>query len=135
MLFVYHDWSDENYIPLLIWFLDMGLSDFPSSREFRYDEILRTLSIIDFWKNSFSYLLADMTAVLCELELTIEKVKVSTTPDGKVMDLFFITDTRFCSFVIYFSRSAKILFLSLTASFVFINIVTGAMLLRFHVIH
>jgi hypothetical protein len=22
-------------------------------------------------------------------------VKVSTTPDGKVMDLFFITDTRF----------------------------------------
>lgn len=39
-------------------------------------------------------LLYDMTAVLCELELTIEKVKVSTTPDGKVMDLFFITDTR-----------------------------------------
>lgn len=40
-------------------------------------------------------LLYDMTAVLCELELPIEKVKVSTTPDGKVMDLFFITDTRF----------------------------------------
>ncbi|KAK6140194.1 hypothetical protein DH2020_026078 [Rehmannia glutinosa] len=32
--------------------------------------------------------------VLCELELTIKRVKVSTTPDGKVMDLFFITDTR-----------------------------------------
>jgi UTP:GlnB (protein PII) uridylyltransferase len=39
--------------------------------------------------------LADVTGVLCELELTIKKVKVSTTPDGKVMDLFFITDTRF----------------------------------------
>lgn len=39
-------------------------------------------------------LLHDVTAVLCELELTIKKVKVSTTPDGRVMDLFFITDTR-----------------------------------------
>ncbi|XP_009762913.1 ACT domain-containing protein ACR10 [Nicotiana tabacum] len=39
-------------------------------------------------------LLHDVTAVLCDLELTIKKVKVSTTPDGKVMDLFFITDTR-----------------------------------------
>ncbi|TYK25155.1 ACT domain-containing protein ACR10 isoform X1 [Cucumis melo var. makuwa] len=36
----------------------------------------------------------DVTWVLCELELLIEKVKVSTTPDGKVMDLFFIVDTR-----------------------------------------
>ena len=39
--------------------------------------------------------LADVTSVLCELELTIKKVKVSTTPDGSVIDLFFITDTRF----------------------------------------
>ncbi|GFQ05464.1 act domain-containing protein acr10 [Phtheirospermum japonicum] len=39
-------------------------------------------------------LLHDVTEVLCELELTIKRVKVSTTPDGKVMDLFFITDTR-----------------------------------------
>lgn len=42
-----------------------------------------------------------MTAVLCELELTIKKVKVSTTPDGRVMDLFFITDTRLEIFLIY----------------------------------
>ncbi|PIA37194.1 hypothetical protein AQUCO_03000050v1 [Aquilegia coerulea] len=35
-----------------------------------------------------------MTQVLCELELIIKRVKVSTTPDGKVMDLFFITDSR-----------------------------------------
>ncbi|KAG5553619.1 hypothetical protein RHGRI_011493 [Rhododendron griersonianum] len=39
-------------------------------------------------------LLHDVTVVLCELELTIKRVKVSTTPDGRVMDLFFITDTR-----------------------------------------
>ncbi|KAK4478675.1 hypothetical protein RD792_014168 [Penstemon davidsonii] len=39
-------------------------------------------------------LLHDVTEVLCELELTIKRVKVSTTPDGKVMDLFFVTDTR-----------------------------------------
>ncbi|CAL0310479.1 unnamed protein product [Lupinus luteus] len=39
-------------------------------------------------------LLHDVTEVLCELELNIKKVKVSTTPDGKVVDLFFITDTR-----------------------------------------
>ncbi|KAK7245081.1 hypothetical protein RIF29_39914 [Crotalaria pallida] len=39
-------------------------------------------------------LLHDVTEVLCELELSISKVKVSTTPDGKVVDLFFITDTR-----------------------------------------
>lgn len=35
---------------------------------------------------------ADVTQVLCELELLIHWVKVSTTPDGRVVDLFFITD-------------------------------------------
>lgn len=40
-------------------------------------------------------LLHDVTEVLCELELTIKRVKVSTTPDGRVMDLFFVTDPRF----------------------------------------
>ncbi|KAI3822531.1 hypothetical protein L1987_10122 [Smallanthus sonchifolius] len=39
-------------------------------------------------------LLHDVTRVLCELELIIQRVKVSTTPDGMVMDLFFITDAR-----------------------------------------
>ncbi|KAF5200898.1 Act domain-containing protein [Thalictrum thalictroides] len=37
-------------------------------------------------------LLYDVTKVLTELELTIQRVKVMTTPDDKVMDLFFITD-------------------------------------------
>ncbi|KAK6926939.1 hypothetical protein RJ641_008658 [Dillenia turbinata] len=37
-------------------------------------------------------LLHDVTQVLCELELSIQRVKVMTTPDGRVLDLFFITD-------------------------------------------
>ncbi|KAF5766951.1 putative ACT domain-containing protein ACR1-12 [Helianthus annuus] len=37
-------------------------------------------------------LVHDVTKVLCELELTIQGLKVMTTPDGKVLDLFFITD-------------------------------------------
>ncbi|KAH9661330.1 ACT domain-containing protein ACR9 [Citrus sinensis] len=36
----------------------------------------------------------DVTQVLCELELSIQRVKVTTTPDGRVLDLFFITDNR-----------------------------------------
>ncbi|KAL0344667.1 UNVERIFIED_CONTAM: ACT domain-containing protein ACR10 [Sesamum radiatum] len=52
--------------------------------------------LLKFCCNDRSGLLHDVTEVLCELELTIETVKVSTTPDGKVMDLFYITDTRFC---------------------------------------
>ncbi|KAJ4971436.1 hypothetical protein NE237_004535 [Protea cynaroides] len=38
-------------------------------------------------------LLHDVTQVLWELELTIQRVKVMTTPDGRVWDLFFITDS------------------------------------------
>lgn len=37
-------------------------------------------------------LLHDVTHILSELELIIQRVKVSTTPDGRVVDLFFITD-------------------------------------------
>ncbi|KAL0370005.1 UNVERIFIED_CONTAM: ACT domain-containing protein ACR9 [Sesamum angustifolium] len=37
-------------------------------------------------------LLHDVTEVLDELELTIQRVKVTTTPDGYVLDLFFIKD-------------------------------------------
>ncbi|XP_074350790.1 ACT domain-containing protein ACR9 [Apium graveolens] len=37
-------------------------------------------------------LLHDVTKVLSELELLIQRVKVMTTPDGKVLDLFLITD-------------------------------------------
>ncbi|MCD7458512.1 ACT domain-containing protein acr9 [Datura stramonium] len=37
-------------------------------------------------------LLHDVTQVLCELELAIQRVKVTTTPDDRVLDIFFITD-------------------------------------------
>ncbi|KAG8504124.1 hypothetical protein CXB51_002501 [Gossypium anomalum] len=40
------------------------------------------------------FFMADVTTVLCNLELNIKKVKVSTTPVGTVMNLFFVTDTR-----------------------------------------
>uniref|UniRef100_A0A7N0U8V2 ACT domain-containing protein ACR n=1 Tax=Kalanchoe fedtschenkoi TaxID=63787 RepID=A0A7N0U8V2_KALFE len=50
--------------------------------------------LLKFCCNDRKGLLHDVTQVLSELELTIKKVKVSTTPDGSVMDLFFITDTR-----------------------------------------
>eukprot|EP00249_Psilotum_nudum_P013972 c24601_g1_i3 orf=129-1481(+) len=39
-------------------------------------------------------LLNDMTQFLWELEVTIHKMKVSTRPDGKVVDLFYITDFK-----------------------------------------
>ncbi|KAG2242409.1 hypothetical protein Bca52824_095747 [Brassica carinata] len=35
---------------------------------------------------------ADVTQVLTELEFSIQSVKVTTTPDGRVLDLFFITE-------------------------------------------
>ncbi|KAL8218165.1 hypothetical protein R6Q57_021538 [Mikania cordata] len=35
----------------------------------------------------------DVTKLLCDLELTIQRLKVMTTPDGKVLDLFFVTDS------------------------------------------
>ncbi|KAG2673526.1 hypothetical protein I3760_13G096000 [Carya illinoinensis] len=38
-------------------------------------------------------LLHDVTHVLCELELKIQRVKVMTIPDGRVLDLFFIMDS------------------------------------------
>ncbi|KAF3533247.1 hypothetical protein DY000_02037772 [Brassica cretica] len=37
-------------------------------------------------------LLHDVTKVLIVLEFTIQRVKVTTTPDGRVLDMFFITD-------------------------------------------
>jgi hypothetical protein len=45
-------------------------------------------------------LLACVTGVakkLWEMELTIHKVKVSTSPDDKAVNLFFVTDNRYCA--------------------------------------
>ncbi|XP_076938946.1 ACT domain-containing protein ACR10-like [Bidens hawaiensis] len=50
--------------------------------------------LLKFCGHDHQGLLHDVIHVLCELELIIQRVKVSTTPDGMVMDLFFITDAR-----------------------------------------
>ncbi|GAB2209988.1 hypothetical protein Droror1_Dr00027218 [Drosera rotundifolia] len=52
-----------------------------------------TVFLLKFCCNDRPGLLHNVTKSLCELELTIKRVKVSTTPDGRVVDLFFITDT------------------------------------------
>ncbi|RXH94207.1 hypothetical protein DVH24_023891, partial [Malus domestica] len=52
--------------------------------------------LLKFWCSyERDALLHDVTEVLFELELTINRVKVLIAPDGRVMDLFFVTDTRF----------------------------------------
>ncbi|PWA83055.1 hypothetical protein CTI12_AA172580 [Artemisia annua] len=48
--------------------------------------------LLTFCSTDRKGLLHDVTRVLCELELMIQRVKLTTTPDGRVMDLFFITD-------------------------------------------
>ncbi|KAG6527822.1 ACT domain-containing protein ACR9-like [Zingiber officinale] len=67
-----------------------------SSIPFYYDVVSRPTTSQIYLLKLFSVdrkgLLHDVTKVLCELEFTIERVKVSTTPDGRVVDLFFITD-------------------------------------------
>ncbi|XP_056168875.1 ACT domain-containing protein ACR10-like [Syzygium oleosum] len=56
---------------------------------------LHDVFLLKFWCScDRKGLLHDVTRVLCELELTIKRVKVSTAPDGRVMDLFFVTDSR-----------------------------------------
>ncbi|CAN1230954.1 ACT domain-containing protein ACR9 [Linum grandiflorum] len=48
--------------------------------------------LLTFFSLDRKGLLHDVTQVLSELELAIQSVKVTTTPDGRVLDLFFITD-------------------------------------------
>ncbi|KAI4384390.1 hypothetical protein MLD38_002555 [Melastoma candidum] len=80
--------------------LDVCPSYFSTSDMLYYQPENRTARLPDVFLLKFwcSYdrkgLLHDVTKVLCELELTIRRVKVSTTPDGRVMDLFFVTDSR-----------------------------------------
>ncbi|KAF3649980.1 ACT domain-containing protein ACR9 [Capsicum annuum] len=48
--------------------------------------------LLTFCSSDRRGLLHDVTQVLSELELTIQRVKVTKTPDGRAVDLFFITD-------------------------------------------
>ncbi|XP_024003925.1 ACT domain-containing protein ACR10 [Eutrema salsugineum] len=72
---------------------------FGISRSYLSDSELQPLKLPDLFLLKLACsdrtgLLYDVTEVLYKLEINIEKVKISTTPDGKVMDLFFVTDTR-----------------------------------------
>ncbi|VVB04672.1 unnamed protein product [Arabis nemorensis] len=51
-----------------------------------------TVYLFKFFCSDRKGLLHDVTKVLTELELSIQTVKVTTTPDGRVLDLFFIID-------------------------------------------
>ncbi|GAV76086.1 ACT domain-containing protein [Cephalotus follicularis] len=51
-----------------------------------------TLYLLKFCCLDRKGLLHDVTKVLTELEFMIQRVKVMTTPDDRVVDLFFITD-------------------------------------------
>lgn len=44
------------------------------------------------YSSDVCYISSDVTRALDELELSIQRVKVTTTPDGCVLDLFFIRD-------------------------------------------
>lgn len=61
-----------------------------------YDNVLMKLQFMAFF--------SDVTQVICRLELTIQRVKVTTTPDDHVLDLFFITDNMWVILFRYFSR-------------------------------
>ncbi|KAE9615670.1 hypothetical protein Lal_00017504 [Lupinus albus] len=48
--------------------------------------------LLKVWCVDQKGLLHDITEILCNLQLLIQKVKVMPTPDGRALDLFFITD-------------------------------------------
>ncbi|PRQ19430.1 hypothetical protein RchiOBHm_Chr7g0217131 [Rosa chinensis] len=56
-----------------------------------------------FYKKGVVDFCVDVTKVLCELEMLIQRVKVMPNPDGRVLDLFFITDCLIYCPVFHFS--------------------------------
>ncbi|CAK9872048.1 unnamed protein product [Sphagnum jensenii] len=54
----------------------------------------RKVLLLQVWSLDRTGLLNDVVQKLWELELTIHKVKVSTSPDNKSINLFFVTDNR-----------------------------------------
>ncbi|XP_058736613.1 ACT domain-containing protein ACR9-like [Vicia villosa] len=48
--------------------------------------------LLKVWIFDQKGLLYDINEILCNLQLTIQRVKVMPTPDGRALDLFFITD-------------------------------------------
>ncbi|EEF33924.1 ACT domain-containing protein ACR9 [Ricinus communis] len=69
----------------------------PCLGPFYFDQKSNVTSVPSLYLLKFCFvdrkgLLHDVAKILTELEFTIQRVKVMTTPDGKVVDLFFITD-------------------------------------------
>ncbi|XP_050212006.1 ACT domain-containing protein ACR9 [Mercurialis annua] len=69
----------------------------PCLGPFYFDQKFSVTSVPSLYLLKFCFvdrkgLLHDVAKVLTELEFSIQRVKVMTTPDGKVLDLFFITD-------------------------------------------
>jgi hypothetical protein len=85
--------------------------------EILYISLICTLLLKKIQTIHLEYVDVDVTQVLCELELTIRRVKVSTTPDGCVLDLFFITDNKSLS-LSHFLFSLSKLLASLLVSFI-----------------
>ncbi|WVZ08117.1 hypothetical protein V8G54_021463 [Vigna mungo] len=48
--------------------------------------------LLKVWCLDQKGLLHDINEILCNLELIIQRVKAMPTPDGRVLDMFFITD-------------------------------------------
>lgn len=46
----------------------------------------------NYWPTDMVFHPLDVTEILCNLELCIQRVKVMPTPDGRALDLFFVTD-------------------------------------------
>ncbi|KAI4313176.1 hypothetical protein L6164_026175 [Bauhinia variegata] len=74
------------------------LSVCPSSLSSYYFNQLSTtparapVYLLKVWIVDQKGLLHDVTENLCQLELTIQRVKVMPTPDGRALDLFFVSD-------------------------------------------
>lgn len=57
------------------------------------------------YSSSWGFIIADVAQKLWELEFTIHKVKVSTTPEEKSINFFFISDSRYVEPPTIFSPS------------------------------
>lgn len=91
----YYVFVDSTSTVKAIWWSRLSLGFFLhcfSLYSYAEKKIRNTFEIILWLK--LEHVCVDVTQVLCELELTIRRVKVSTTPDGRVVDLFFITDNK-----------------------------------------
>jgi hypothetical protein len=94
--FFYRNVSQPEPGPLQFYLLKLMSPDRKGLLHGNSFKCLKSFSLNDIGRNStdcaVSVSSADVTHILSDLELIIHRVKVSTTPDGRVVDLFFITD-------------------------------------------